>query len=71
MTLEDGYELTLSGEMTVGGALGEGQFRVGLFDAPDPLVATGGDGYVGFMHLSRVCSSKMVLVILCTLLREE
>ncbi|MFC4995683.1 hypothetical protein [Rubritalea tangerina] len=47
VTLEDGYELTLSGEMTVGGALGEGQFRVGLFDAPDPLVATGGDGYVG------------------------
>lgn len=47
VTLADGESITLSGSMTVNEAIANGSFRIGLFDAPDPLSSSGGDNYVG------------------------
>ncbi|NWK57597.1 hypothetical protein HW115_18405 [Verrucomicrobiaceae bacterium N1E253] len=54
VTLLDGDRLTLTGTMTVNGSLNSSSFRFGIYDAPDPLPASGtGDGYLGIAYYNQ------------------
>ena len=57
VSLSDGESLTLSGTVSFSGTLAGAQFRWGLFDGDNPVVAGQGDEYAGFFASAHAADS--------------